>query len=145
MLKDLLFYMKESESPSGFGRIRKNLIARLQKEIELDPQELEKLCATTVRVFDDPKSDCQPSAPWQILVDKMKVAISKRTQIVEKSNDPLVYMMLSRETNDKPGGTVTKSVYPFKENKCVTSIPSTAAKNTAASTERKLEITIPAP
>lgn len=88
LLKDVLLYLKSQNQELTFGRLRKSLIRRLNAEIYLDPDEMTRLCGTFIHLFENPRSDCQPSRAWELLADKMRVALSKSKK-VEKETDPV--------------------------------------------------------
>lgn len=88
LLNEILLYLEKEEHHVAVGRLRKNLIKRLHKEIGADPTELGRLCSTFIVLFDDPKSDCQPSRSWHLLADKIRAAMNKAKNF-QKEVDPL--------------------------------------------------------
>jgi hypothetical protein len=138
----MFFLTEANHATEGWGRFRQYLLKRIEKEIELNPQELGNMCATFVRLFDAADSDCQPSAPWQKLADKARAALAKRSS--PDTNDPWVNMILN-EYRPKMKRPLSFKLFPFKEDKCATSIPSIVAKNTDANTGPKNATSTPVP
>lgn len=93
LLHDMLLFLDHVEIPEGFSRLKKDLLNRLDKEMSLGDNELRKLCNTFVYLFDSPKSDCQPSKPWQLLIDKVRVAL-KKYKPQEMIEDPFAFALL---------------------------------------------------
>lgn len=89
LLPDLLAFLKNHELHEGHGRLRLFLIKRIQLEIKADPDELGKLCATFIHLFDSPQSDCQPTKPWEALAGKVRQALSKPKEIIP-IEDPIL-------------------------------------------------------